>query len=81
MASSRTGIQAYLNCHQRDWVSDQEKVFGSETNFSWKKIEDLFLPFFDNSLDRLTQVFLADYNGKLRYNFSYVNSLLKFKVK
>ncbi len=67
-------IQAYLNCHQRDWVSDQEKVFGSKIDFSWKKIEDIFLPFFDNSLDRLTQVFLADYNGKLRYNFSYVNN-------
>ena len=67
-------IQAYLNCHQRDWVSDQEKIFGSKIDFSWKKIEDIFLPFFDNSLDRLTQVFLADYNGKLRYNFSYVNN-------
>ena len=67
-------IKAYLNCHERDWVIDQEDVFGNKINFSWKKFYQLLLPFFDNTLDRTVQVFLADYNGKLRYNFSHVNN-------
>ena len=65
-------IQAYLSCHERDWVPDQEKIFNSKTNFSWKSINSIFMPFFDNSLSPLTQVFLADYNGKLLYNFSII---------
>ena len=67
-------IQAYLNCHERDWVIDQQHVFQNNLNFSWEKIFSLLLPYFENSLDRLTQVFLADYNGKLRHNFSHVNN-------
>lgn len=69
-------VKAYLNCHERDWVIDQNKVFGNKSNFSWDKIHSILLPFFDNSLNPLGQVFLADYNGKLRYNFSHVNSSL-----
>jgi asparagine synthase (glutamine-hydrolysing) len=72
-------IQAYLSCHERDWVPDQQKIFNSKTNFSWKSINSIFMPFFDNSLSPLTQVFLADYNGKLLYNFSIIgNKINKF---
>jgi len=72
-------IQAYLSCHERDWVPDQEKIFNSKTNFSWKSINSIFEPFFDNSLSPLNQVFLADYNGKLLYNFSIIgNKINKF---
>ena len=67
-------VKAYLNCHERDWVVDQNEVFGNKLNFSWDKIHSILLPFFDNSLNSLGQVFLADYNGKLRYNFSHVNN-------
>lgn len=67
-------VKAYLNCHERDWVIDQNEVFGNKLNFSWDKIYSILLPFFDNSLNPLGQVFLADYNGKLRYNFSHVNN-------
>ena len=67
-------IQAYLSCHERDWVPDQEKIFNSKTNFSWKSINSIFEPFFDNSLSPLNQVFLADYNGKLLYNFSIMGN-------
>jgi len=67
-------VKAYLNCHERDWVIDQNDVFGNKSNFSWDKIHSLLLPFFDNSLNPIGQVFLADYNGKLRYNFSHVNN-------
>ena len=72
-------IQAYLSCHERDWVPDQEKIFNQKTNFSWKSINSIFEPFFNNSLSPLNQVFLADYNGKLLYNFSIIgNKINKF---
>ena len=61
-------IVAYLNCHERDWVPDQESVFGSVSQFNWNNIYKILKPFFDNTLPRLTQVFLADYNGKLIHN-------------
>jgi len=67
-------IQAYLSCHERDWVPDQQKIFNQKTNFSWKSINSIFQPFFDNSLSPLNQVFLADYNGKLSYNFSIIGN-------
>lgn len=66
-------INAYLSCHERDWVSDQEKIFNEKSAFSWTKIHSIFKPFFDNSLSPLDQVFLADYNGKLLYNFSIIS--------
>ena len=67
-------VKAYLSCHERDRVPDQELLFGNKSSFSWNKIYDSLLPYFDNSLSRLDQVFLADYNGKLLYNFNPVNS-------
>jgi len=67
-------IHAYLSSHERDWVPDQEKLFGKQANFSWENIYQILLPYFDNSLEPLNQVLLADYNGKLLYNFSIVNN-------
>ena len=67
-------VKAYLACHERDNVSDQQDVFGPKAEFSWDKIYQFLLPYFDNKLDPLNQVFLADYNGKLLYNFSIVNT-------
>ena len=65
--------KAYLDCHERDRVPDQENIFKEKMNFSWNSIYDVILPYFDNSLSLLDQVFLADYNGKLLYNFSPIN--------
>ena len=70
----RDKVKAYLNCHERDWVSDQEKIFTKKSQFSWEKIYDSIEKYFDNPLSRLEQVFVADYNGKLLYNFSPINS-------
>ena len=67
-------MKAYLSCHERDRVDDQELIFGEKTNFSWDLIYQQLLPHFNNSLSRLEQVFLADYNGKLLYNFNPINS-------
>jgi len=67
-------VKAYLECHERDRVPDQDNIFAKKSNFSWNFIYDQLIPYFDNNLSRLEQVFLADYNGKLLYNFSPVNS-------
>lgn len=64
----------YLECHERDWVPDQEKLFGSKADFSWDEIYSKIIPYFDNSLSPLDQVFLADINGKLLYNWIPLNS-------
>ena len=61
-------IIAYLNCHERDWVTDQKSVFTESSQFSWNDIYKILEPYFNNTLPRLTQVFLADYNGKLIHN-------------
>jgi asparagine synthase (glutamine-hydrolysing) len=67
-------IKAYLQCHERDWVPDQEKIFGKKISFKWDDIYSTLYPYFDNPLSPLAQVFLTDYNGKLLYNFSPLNS-------
>ena len=69
-------VKAYLQCHERDRVADQEKIFNNKCEFSWNSIYNILLPFFDNNLPRLEQVYLADYNGKLLYNFNPINSRL-----
>jgi asparagine synthase (glutamine-hydrolysing) len=76
-------VKAYLSCHERDRVPDQELLFGNKSNFSWNTIYDSLLPYFDNTLSRLDQVFLADYNGKLLYNFNPVNTSIakSFDIK
>tara|TARA_Y100000741_G_scaffold362247_1_gene347648 strand:- start:648 stop:1856 length:1209 start_codon:yes stop_codon:yes gene_type:complete len=68
-------INCYLSCHERDWVIDQEELFGEKINFSWKEIHSILKPYFDNSLSPLDQVFLADYNGKLLFNMSPIYKL------
>ena len=66
--------KAYLECHERDRVPDQQEIFSRKSNFSWNSIYEQLIPYFDNKLSNLEQVFLADYNGKLLYNFNPVNS-------
>ena len=66
--------KAYLLCHERDHVQDQEKIFGNKAKFSWESIYKILIPYFDNTLSPIEQVFLADYNGKLLYNFDPMNA-------
>lgn len=68
--------KSYLKCHERDSVPDQDRLFGKKANFSWDSIYNQLLPYFDNDLPLLEQVFLADHNGKLLYNFLPVNTAL-----
>ena len=64
----------YLSCHERDWVPDQDRIFGPAVRFSWEKIYNIFRPFFDNRIEPLDQVFLADFNGKLLYDWLPTNT-------
>lgn len=59
----------YLNCHNRDWVPDQDKLFTPQMNFNWQDIYNKLKPSFDNSLDPINQILLADFNGKLLHDW------------
>jgi asparagine synthase (glutamine-hydrolysing) len=60
-------------------------MFGPAVKFSWDKIHQLFKPFFNNGLAPLNQVFLADFNGKLLYDWLPTNvafaKFLKIKIE
>ena len=75
-------INLYLSCHERDFVPEQREIFTKKMNFKWNDIHKQLFPFFNNSLTPIEQIFLADYNGKLLYNFSIINSALakKFNI-
>jgi asparagine synthase (glutamine-hydrolysing) len=66
-------VRSYLDCHERDWIPDQEKLFGETVRFDWYSVYSLLRKYFDNKLDPLDQVFLADYHGKLIYDFIPTN--------
>jgi len=74
---------AYLQCHERDSVPDQHKIFGKNITFSWDYYYNQLQSYFENDLLPLDQLFLADYNGKLLYNFSIVNNSInkEFNIK
>ena len=67
-------VKAYLSCHERDRVPDQENLFGKKSKFSWESIYERLITYFDNPLSTIEQVFLADYNGKLLHNFNPINT-------
>ena len=62
-------VRLYLECHERDWVPDQVNMFDSKLQFDWEQIYSLLRTHFDNDLAPLDQVFMADYYGKLMYDF------------
>ena len=64
-----TKTKKYLECHNRDWVPDQNKIFGKKIKFNWDEIYNYFKPYFQNNLDPISQVMLADFNGKLLFDF------------
>ena len=82
-SSIKDKVLVYLACHERDWVEDQEELFGQKMNFSWTEIHSSLQSHFANNLDPLNQVFLADYNGKLVHNMLplYNNIHNYFEIK
>jgi len=69
-SSTLEKVRAYLSCHERDWIEEQEELFTEKSDFKWTQIYSILEKFFDNDLELLDQVFLADFNGKLRYNMT-----------
>ncbi len=69
--SERT--KTYLQCHERDWVPDQEGMFTKNMKFSWQFIYEIFEKYFNNALEPLDQLLCADYNGKLSHDFVPTN--------
>ncbi len=67
-------VKLYLACHERDWVPDQDKLFGPKVRFSWGKTYRSLGKSFVNRLGPLDQVFLADFNGKLLHDWLPVNA-------
>ena len=59
----------YLECHNRDWVPNQKLLFDKSIKFNWRTIYSYLKPYFQNKMHPLNQVLLADYNGKLSYDF------------
>ena len=70
-------VKAYLDCHIRDWVPDQQDIFGSKIKFSWEEIYEKFRKFFENDLERLNQVLISDFNGKLLHDWIPTNEKYK----
>ena len=66
-------IQMYLQCHERDWVADQEEMFAEEMKFNWFSIYEIFQKYFNNDLGLLDQLLWADYQGKLMHDFVPTN--------
>src|SRR5919106_1525320 len=66
-------VRLYLMCHERDWVPDQKDMFGTKIKFRWSSVYQLLRKYFDNKLNPLEQVLLADYHGKLMYDFIPTN--------
>lgn len=68
---------AYLEAsYGRDFVPDQDEMFGSAIDFSWDKIVALVRPYFENRLHPLNQMFMADFNGKLVHDYVPTNTAI-----
>lgn len=63
----------YMQCHNRDWVDDQQNMFAPTMSFNWQSIYNKLKYSFDNDLSPINQVLLADFNGKLLYDWIPVN--------
>lgn len=72
-ANSLERVKVYLSCHERDWVPDQHEMFTNKLKFDWSSIYSLLTSYFNNNLNPLDQVLLADYNGKLMHDFAPTN--------
>jgi asparagine synthase (glutamine-hydrolysing) len=61
---------AYMDVHSHDWVDDQAHMFGPEIPFEWEMIKENVIENFGNPLNTISQIFMADYNGKLSHLFA-----------
>lgn len=79
--------ERYLNSRTRDWIPTQAKLFGTrfkknkKNSFTSKDLISFFEPTFNNKLNYLNQIFLADFNYKLRLDFNLVDTIFGNKEK
>lgn len=75
--------RAYIEGHNRNWVLDQHAMFGHAIKFDWTKPLMMLEQNFNNDLHSLHQVQMADFNGKLLYDFVPTNEafLKHFNMK
>lgn len=77
----------YLYARKRDWIPNQHRMFGKKfkkNKEAFYKSNDLisfFVPTFNNKLPYLDQIFLADFNFKLRFDFNFVDCVFARKEK
>lgn len=77
----------YIFGRSRDSLPNFTNLFGEKFRKSGKllyntdKIISYFLPTFQNKLSFLSQIFLADYNYKLRFDFIMVDNIFAKKEK
>ena len=50
-STTREKIIAYIDCHERDWVPDQEKLFHPENKFLWDDIYKICLLYTSDAAD------------------------------
>ena len=68
--STEAKFYGYMDVHKNDWVDDQAHMFGPEMPFNWDMIKEHIIDSFGNVLLPISQIFLADYNGKLAHLFA-----------
>ena len=79
--------ERYLYSRTRDWIPNQNKIFGAKFKKNGKSLytsNDLisyFSPTFNNKLSYMNQIFLADFNFKLRFDFNFVDTVFANKEK
>ena len=74
LGSGEVNVKSYLEAHARDFVPDQKELFAIP--FNWNSIYKILASYFSNPLPPLGKIFLADYNGKLLYDFAPTNAAL-----
>ncbi len=64
---------AYLSCHERDWVWDQNQLFQVSQKTPFYYAHKYLEPYFTRYRDGLDSVINADFNGKLKHDFIPTN--------
>jgi len=71
----------YLYGRSRDWIPYQNKIFGKKFMknkkflYNSNDLISFFVSTFTNKLPYLNQIYLADFNFKLRYDFNFVDTV------
>lgn len=79
--SIESKFYGYMDVHNHDWVDDQGHLFGPEIPFEWNMIKENLMENFGNNLETISQIFMADYNGKLSHLFAKKQAKFQYVYK